>query len=167
MSESGTQDAPQGLRASVILLTYNQAPALRRALAALDQSKGRENFEIVVVDCASQDGSAALDTEFSGVNMLRLPHHMGSARGLNIGVRTAKADLVLFLSPNVEVQPNTVMALADAMDAEPETVAVCPALPGTTHTYRMPDPANVALVPAQPDGDTVEYPSLDALMVRK
>ena len=166
MSESANQDAPQGLRASVILLTYNQAPALRRALSALEQSQGRENFEIVVVDCASQDGSSSLDTEFP-VHMLRLPHHMGAGRALNIGVRTAKADLVLFLSPNVEVQPETVMALVNAMDTEPDTIAVCPALPGATHTYRLPDPANVAMVPAAPDGDTVEFPTLDALMIRK
>ncbi len=86
---------------------------------------------------------------------------------MNIGVRTAKSDLVLFLSPNVEVHPDTVMALVNAMDAEPETIAVCPALPGATHLYRLPDPANVALVPMQPDGDTVEFPTLDALMIRK
>jgi GT2 family glycosyltransferase len=136
-------------------------------LTALEQSKGREQFEIVVVDCASQDGSKALDSEFPSINMLRLPHHMGAARALNIAVRTAKTDLVLFLSPDVEVQATTVMALADVLDAEPDTVAVCPALLGATHTYRMPDPATVTLVPVQPDGDTVEYPTLDALMVRK
>jgi glycosyltransferase involved in cell wall biosynthesis len=95
MSDTANQDVPQGLRASVILLTYNQAPALRRALSALEQSKGRENFEVVVVDCASQDGSSSLDSEYP-VHMLRLPHHMGAGRAMNIGVRTAKADLVLF-----------------------------------------------------------------------
>ncbi|MEO5925446.1 MAG: glycosyltransferase [Bryobacteraceae bacterium] len=167
MPDSVNQDAPPSLRASVILLTYNQAPALRRALAALEQSQGRESFEIVVVDCASQDGSGALDVEFPAIHMLRLPHHMGAARALNIAVRTAKADLVLFLSPNVEVQANTVIALADVLDADLDTVAVCPSLPGATHTFRMPDPANVRLVSVQPDSDTVEFPSLDALMVRK
>ena len=171
MPDPVTQVAPGGLRASVILLAYNQAPALRRSLTALDQSQARESFEIIVVDCASQDGSSALDAEFPSINMLRLPHHMGAARALNIGVRTAKSDLVLFLSPNVEVQPATVTALADALDdATPDTVAVCPALTGTTHLFRLPDPKNVAQVPASPDPSTdsvVDYASLDALMVRK
>lgn len=147
-------------------MAYNQAPALRRALTALEQSTGRENFEIIVVDCASQDGSAAIDTEFPPINLLRLPHHMGAARALNIGVRTAKTDLVLFLSPNVEVQPNTVMALAHALDIESDTVAVCPALSGTTHLFRLPDPASPSMVPAAA-GTAVECPTLDALMVRK
>ncbi len=167
MADPVTQDSSQGLRASVVIVNYNQAPALRRALTALDQSKGRENLEIVVVDCASSDGSKSLDTEFPSIQMLRLPHHMGAGRAMNIGVRTAKADLILFLSPNVDVHPDTVMALVHVMDAEPDTIAVCPALPGATHLHRLPDPANVSLVPAQPDGDTVECPTLDALMVRK
>jgi len=171
MSDQVIQDVPQGLRASVILLTFNQAPALRRALVALEQSTGRGSFEIVVVDCASTDGSASLDVEFPAINMLRLPHHMGAARALNIAVRTAKTESLLFLSPDVEVQPNTVTALADALETETDTVAVCPQLKGATHIYRLPDPANVAQVPSAPDlsvtNPVVEYATLDALMVRK
>ena len=171
MSDQVIQDEPRGLRASVILLSFNQAPALRRALTALEQSTPRESFEIVVVDCASTDGSASVDAEFPAVNMLRLPHHMGAARALNIAVRTAKAESVLFLSPDVEVQANTVILLADALDAETETVAVCPQLTGATHIYGLPDPANVARVPATPDlsspNPVVEYATLDAVMVRK
>ncbi len=171
MSDQVIQDIPQGLRASVILLAFNQAPALRRALTALEQSTARESFEIVVVDCASTDGSASLDVEFPAINMLRLPHHMGAARALNIAVRTAKTELLLFLSPDVEVQANTVTALADALEAETDTVAACPLVNGATHLYRLPDPANVAQVPATPDlsvtNPVVEYATLDALMVRK
>jgi hypothetical protein len=166
MPEPVNQDVPQGLRASVILLAYNQAPALRRALAALEQSQGREQFEIVVVDCASQDGSASMDVEFPAIQMLRLPHHMGAARALNIGVRTAKTDLLLFLSPNVEVQPKTVLALADALDAESDTAAVCPALSGIAHLFRLPDPANPTMVATEASPNP-ECASLDALMVRK
>lgn len=155
------------LRTSVILLAYNQAPALRRALAALESSASRESFEILVVDCASTDGAREVDAEFPGIHMLRLPHHLGAGRALNIAVRTAKAETLLFLSPNVEVQPETVGTLADALEAAgPEVVAVCPAVEGATHLYRLPSPSNVALIPAAP-GDDVEFASLDALTVRK
>ncbi len=147
-------------------MAYNQAPALRRALAALEQSEGREQFEIVVVDCASTDGGARIDAEFPAVQMLRLPHHMGTARALNIGVRTAKTESVLFLSPNVEVTPKTVLALADALEAESDTVAVCPGLAGAAQFFRLPDLANVAMVPAEASPNP-ECASLDALMVRK
>lgn len=150
----------------MILMAYNQAPALRRALTALEQSEGRGQFEIVVVDCASTDGGARIDAEFPSVQMLRLPHHMGTARALNIGVRTAKAELVFFLSPNVEVTPKTVPALIDALNGESDVVAVCPVLTGAAQLFRLPDPANVALVPAEASPNP-ECVSLDALMVKK
>ncbi len=166
MSDSVNQEVPQGLRASVILLAYNQAPALRQALSALERSAGRESFEILVVDCASKDGGASIDAEFPSVNMLRLPHHMGAGRALNIAVRTAKGESILFLSPNVEVQPNTVTALANVLDGESSIVAVCPSLDGATHLYRLPDPKSPVMVPADPSSAT-EFATLDALMVRK
>ena len=169
---------PLPLRVSVILLAYNQAPGVRRALAALEQSERRQQIEILVVDCASTDGTSKIDAEFPAVQMLRLPHHIGAGRALNIGVRTAKADYVLFLTPDVEVQPNTVMALADALDADATTVAGCPLLTDasgqpTPRLYKIPAPAAVTAPRAAQSVDlsepnpTVEFPSLDALMVRR
>src|SRR5437870_565869 len=93
-------EEPLGLRVSAILVSFNQAPALRRAVAALEASQNRERLEILVVDCASSDESSRIDTEFPSVNVMRLPHHLGAARAMNIGTRTAKADLVFYLSPN-------------------------------------------------------------------
>src|SRR5215472_5828837 len=95
-----------GPRVSVVLVAFNQAPQLRRAVQALENSKERDRLEILVVDCGSQDGSSQLDTELPAINMLRLPHHFGAAKAMNIAVRTAKAELVFFLSPDVEVQPD-------------------------------------------------------------
>src|SRR5437773_1476288 len=112
------QEEPLGLRVSAILISYNQAAALRRSLQALEASRDRERLEIVVVDCASSDESSQMDTEFPAINLLRLPHHIGSARAMNIATRTAKADLVLYISPGVEVEPATVAALADRLEPE-------------------------------------------------
>jgi GT2 family glycosyltransferase len=170
MSDSTLQDAPQALRVSVILLASNQAPALRRALAALEQIEHRHAVEVLVVDCASQDGSRELDAEFPAAQILRLPHHLGAGRALNIAVRTAKAELVLFLSPNVEVAPETVWALADALADDADCAAVCPALEGRSNVLHMPDPAAPKLTAAAPDRQgpvVIECATLDALLVRK
>ena len=91
---------------------------------------------------------------------------------------TTKADYVLFLTPDVEVQPNTVMALADALDADATTVAGCPLITDasgqpTPRLYKIPAPAAVTAPRAAQSVDlsepnpTVEFPSLDALMVRR
>jgi len=177
------QEEPLGLRVSAILISYNQAAALRRSIAALEASRDRERMEIVVVDCASRDESAQMDVEFPAVNLLRLPHHIGSARAMNIATRTAKADLVLYLCPGVEVEPGTVSALADRLEPESNLAAVCPLLVDdygkpAPRVYTLPTKDTLAMVcrgallaPVAVDNAEesvpVEYPSLDALMVRK
>src|SRR5437016_7961143 len=115
------EEEPQGPRVSAIIVAFNQASALRRAIQALEASKNRERLEILVVDCGSRDESTTLDTEFPAINMLRLPHHLGAARAMNIGTRTAKGDLVFYLSPDVAVRPTTVTELADRLEADAES----------------------------------------------
>jgi hypothetical protein len=170
-------------RVSAILIGYNQAAALRRAIEALERSRDRERLEILVIDCGSSDESSQLDAEYAGISMLRLPHNFGSTKALNIATRSAKAEMVLYLSPNVEVAADTVMALAAHLEADAETSAVCPLLVdeqgAAISTMRdLPTRDALAAVCAgQPlpgsevdlaqESVEVEYPSIDALMVRK
>lgn len=167
----------------MILVAFRQSDALRRALAALEHSQHREQLEFLVVDCGSQDDTSQIDTEFPAVNMLRLPHHLGAARAMNIATRTAKADLLLFLSPDVEVAPQTVSALADILDADQSTVAACPLLTApdgspVATTGKLPTRETLeavcrggeyprSAIDAAQENVVVEYSTLEALMVRK
>lgn len=183
LPEASEPVLPAGPQVSAILVAYNQAAALHRAVHSLERSKDRDKIEILVVDCGSSDGSANVDTDFPAVNMLRLPHHLGSARAMNIALRTAKADLVFFVSPDVEVKPDTISLLAARLEADTEAVAACPLLTDAedqplARVHRLPsreelaavckgsDLPSIAVDPSQ-DVVTVEYPGLDALMVRK
>jgi GT2 family glycosyltransferase len=176
-------EKPQGPRVSAIIVAYNQAPALRRAVEALEKSKERDRLEILVVDCGSQDESATLDVDYPAINLLRLPHHLGAARAMNIGTRTAKGDFLFYLSPDVEVHPGTVKALADKLEGDPDAAAVCPLLTdpeGNPVSRVHPLPSREMLAAAcrgvalplvsldltQPS-ITVEYPELDAILIRK
>src|SRR5258706_8959215 len=115
-------------RVSVILVSHNQAPALRRAIEALEKSQQREKIEILLVDCGSQDESPQLDTDYPGITILRLPHHFGATKAMNIASRTAKGEYFFFLSSDVEVAPETVKQLADRLEADNEATAVTPLL---------------------------------------
>jgi len=154
----------------------------------LERSRDRDRLEILVVDCGSNDESTQLDTDFPAINMLRLPHHLGAARAMNTATRTAKADLVLYLSPNVEVAPETVTALADRLQPDPEApetdvAAVCPLLvdaAGQPASRVHPIPTRAELkasaggaeLPAVTldvtrESIAVPYPELDAVLIRK
>ena len=183
------QEEPKGPLVSAVLVAYNQAAALRQAIEALRRSKDRERIEILVVDCGSQDESAELDQQYPDIQILRLPQHFGATRAMNIATRTAKAELVLFLSPYVEVGPDTVTRLAARMEPElsdqemPDEArslaAVAPLLVDETgqpveQAWRMPtkqDLARGALRPAAIDLEqescNVDYASREALLVRK
>lgn len=113
---------------TALILSYNSAPALRRCLAALENSHGREQLQIIVVDSGSVDESPTLDREFEGVTIMRLPRNFGATKALNIGMRNAAGDYVLILEPEVIVEPSTAMALAARMDADESIAAVCPLL---------------------------------------
>jgi glycosyltransferase involved in cell wall biosynthesis len=163
-------------KVSVIIVAYNQAATLRRSIAALEKSTGRELMEILVVDCGSQDDSAQLDVEFEGVTMLRLPHHFGSTKAMNIATRTAKAEFAFYLSPNVVVQPDTVMRLADRLEAENDVTAAAPVLldaNGTAVSKGRSIPTRQALdgaprpIDLSAESVTVEFADFNALMVRK
>jgi GT2 family glycosyltransferase len=109
--------------------------------------------------------------------MLRLPRYFGRTKALNIGTRTAAGEYLLFMTPEVEVLPTTIPSLLASLEADPETVAVCPFLVDTqTHPaqqfFRLPTPATgLDLTPVAVDKAAevfpVEYATFHAFLVRK
>jgi N-acetylglucosaminyl-diphospho-decaprenol L-rhamnosyltransferase len=178
MAENLPVEEPLGPRVSAILVSLNQIEALRRAVAALERSTDRERLEILVVDLGSYDGSPQLDSEFPAIVTLRLPHNFGATKAMNIGTRTAKGDLVFYLSPDVEVAPDTVKRLADKLEEDSDAAAVCPLLvdeEGRTASriYKLPakdsfkgEMATVAIDVTE-ESVNVEYPGREAVLVRK
>ncbi len=174
---------PPKPRVTALIVVSNEAEALRRCLAALEASTPREMLEILVVDSGSRDGSAALDAEFPAATFVRMPRHFGRTKAWNIGVRTASTDLLLLLSPRVEVQPGAVAQLAAALEEDESAAAVCPRLTtpaGAPATRSYPPPTAPLLYSAWRDGlklpelplpegggATLEWTPLDAMLVRK
>jgi GT2 family glycosyltransferase len=170
-------ELPPPIKVTALIFSYDSAPALRRCLAALEGSNDRSAVEILVVDCGSHDESGQLDSEFSNVTMLRLPRYFGRTKALNIGTRTAAGEYLLFMTPEVEVLPTTIPSLVAHLDAEPETVAVCPLLLDTQSQtaeqfFQLPTPATGQdLTPVEVDKRAevfpVEFATFHAFLVRK
>jgi GT2 family glycosyltransferase len=170
-------DLPPAIRVTALVFSYDSAPALRRCLSALEGSNDRSSIEILVVDCGSHDESAQVDTEFANITILRLPRYFGRTKALNIGTRTASGEYLLFMTPEVEVLPTTIPSLVAQLDADPETVAVCPLLLDietqlAPQFFRLPTPETGAeLIPVTVDASAdvfpVEYATFQAFLVRK
>lgn len=82
---------------SVVLPTYNRAHTLPRAIrSVLSQSYG--NFELIVVDDASKDDTAAVVGAIDDprIRYERLPKNGGASHARNAGMRLARGDLFAF-----------------------------------------------------------------------
>jgi hypothetical protein len=62
---------------SVVIVSCNRIDVLRASLTALKGAVQNPAMQLIVVDNGSQDGSAALDSEFPAVQFLRLPQNFG------------------------------------------------------------------------------------------
>jgi GT2 family glycosyltransferase len=69
-----------------------------------------------------------MEERFPGVRFIRLPRNFGLTKALNLGLRAAEADLVFFLSPDIEITPGSITLLADTLETQLSTGAVCPVL---------------------------------------
>jgi len=131
-------------RVSVVIVSFNRVQSLRQSLAALGDA-----HQILVVDNGSTDGSANLDGEFPGVRFIRLPKNFGLTRAMNIGVRAADGEYVLFLHDDACITGAAVTQLADFLEARQDVGAVCPLL---VKDSALPAPQVRAQPrPAQPD----------------
>jgi N-acetylglucosaminyl-diphospho-decaprenol L-rhamnosyltransferase len=136
MDEKPTDRQDGRPRVTALVIARNCAPQLQRCLEALERSAERSQLEILVVDNGSADGSADVPSDFPDVQTLRLPKNFGWTKAANIGIRTAKGDLLLFLPPHVEVEPDTIPQLAGRLEESDTVGGVCP---GATTWYPLPD----------------------------
>ena len=93
---------------AVVIVTYNSAAGIARTLGALSEQL-RDGDEVVVVDNASDDGSAEVAGEWATV--IESPGNDGFAAGCNRGVAATTAPLVLLLNPDSVPQPGCLAAL--------------------------------------------------------
>ncbi len=84
------------LRYSVIIPAYNEGDLIGMCVGALvEQSVPREQYEVIVVDDASTDGTAAVAAG-AGANRVLTIDHGGAAAARNAGLAAAAGELILF-----------------------------------------------------------------------
>ena len=108
---------------SVVIPTRNRAHLLPDCLASLAAQVASVPFEVVVVDNASADDTAAVATAWAARDdRFRLVREevLGRAVALNAGMAVARGDLLLFTDDDVYVQPGFVEAYRRFFDDHAE-----------------------------------------------
>jgi GT2 family glycosyltransferase len=100
----------------VIIVNYNGRRFLLGCLNALElQTLPRYQFETILIDNKSRDGSPALVRElFPGVRVIEAGRNLGFAGANNLGVRLARGRHIVLLNPDTEVAPDWLARLLEA-----------------------------------------------------
>ncbi len=106
---------------SVVIATYNGAGFLEACVESVMRSR-YENFEVIVVDNASTDGSAELmQKRFGGdtrLVIIRNPVNLLFTGGYNTGLRQARGELIVALNNDTEVDSEWLSEIEKAMRDE-------------------------------------------------
>jgi hypothetical protein len=137
---------------SVVIVSWNVRDLLRECLQSVlsFQSSGGGNqesgirsqesgtlipdpcpltTEIIVVDNASADGSAAMvAAEFPAVRLIISPTNRGFTGGNNLGLDAARGRYVFFLNPDTVASRDALVALVDTLETHADVGVVGPQL---------------------------------------
>jgi len=120
-SGAGPQDTEAPLpRVSVVFLAYNRRDALRESLQRMRVDSGypAERLELIVVDNASSDDTAAMvEREHPSATLVRNERNVG-APGWNAGFAMATGDYVLILDDDAYLPPGALREAVLAAEAE-------------------------------------------------
>jgi glycosyltransferase involved in cell wall biosynthesis len=102
---------------SVVVATRNRAALLPRLVTALSVQQTTDDFEVIIVDDASDDDTADVIEKLvidaaRPIRTLRLPARVGPATARNAGWRAARAPLIAFTDDDCAPQPGWLAALA-------------------------------------------------------
>ena len=113
------------MKLSIIIVNYNTKQYLRDTLTAIYDYAPDFEFEIIVVDNASRDGSwYMLKNEFPQVRTIKNTTNVGFARANNQAIPRAMGKLILFLNPDAVPKPGAIDKLVNFMDTTPYTGCV-------------------------------------------
>lgn len=134
-------------RVSVVVACYNGASTLRDCLESLLRLD-YPNFEILVIDDGSTDGTPDITVAYRQVRTLRHRINLGLSSARNLGIRAATGDIVAFTDADCQVDRDWLRYLVAALAGESVAGAGGPNL-------LPPDDSPVAAaVMASPGGPT-------------
>ncbi|MGP6085769.1 glycosyltransferase family 2 protein [Antarctobacter jejuensis] len=107
---------------SVIIVSHQTCALTLRAIdAALSQSG--PSLEVIVVDNASSDGTAAAITRrFPQVRLFAQDSNLGFARANNLAAKQARGHFLLLLNPDTVAQPGAFAEITDFARQRPEAM---------------------------------------------
>lgn len=109
---------------SIIILNYNVSELLLNCLRSIYKNSDPK-WQVIVVDNASSDESVKeVKKYFPQVELIENKTNLGFAAGNNIGVKLAKAPVILFLNPDTIIVGNAIQKTLEVLLSNPDLGAI-------------------------------------------
>lgn len=106
---------------SILIVNWNTREKLAACLESIRRFPPQMSYEVIVVDNASTDGSAAMiEQSHPEVRLVSSQTNMGYALGNNAAFRLAQGSLLLTLNPDTEFTDFSIQRAVDGLLAAPE-----------------------------------------------
>lgn len=112
---------------SIILINYKTKELTINAINSIYEKTQGIDFEIIVVDNNSQDGSIEeIEKTFSDIHIIKNPINAGFGRANNLAIKQSKGKYILCLNTDTLLINNAIKIMYDYMEnVENSNVAVC------------------------------------------
>lgn len=137
------------MKLSIILVNWNTRDLTRNALSSIYKETGGFDFEVIVVDNNSGDGSATMvKKEFPQVVLIENKDNFGFGKANNQGLKIAQGEYLMFLNTDVVVLNCALNKLVNYLDEHDDVMMVGPRLLNKDLTFQhacrrnLPNPVN-------------------------
>ncbi len=117
---------PKPVEISIVVVTWNSERWIRRCLDAIPAACDGIEYEIVLHDNASADGTLQLVGD--DVSILRASANEGFAAGSNHAIAHTRGRYAFLLNPDCELAPRALTMLLEYLESHPEVAAAVPLL---------------------------------------
>jgi hypothetical protein len=123
---------------SVVIVSFNTRELLRAALASLPSAAGPRTIEAIVVDNASQDGSAEMvERDFPSARLVRAGANLGFARANNLAFGLARGRFVYCLNPDTVSHAGSIDRLVRVLEDDPRIGYAGPKLLNSDGSHQL------------------------------
>lgn len=116
----------QNPKVSIIIVNFNNRDFLPPLLESIHRSKYK-NLEIIIVDCASRDGSVEfIRQHYPDVKLFTFKKDPGFSGALHYGAKKASGDFILFLNTDIVLPPDLLNNMVKEMKTSGDYVVIAP-----------------------------------------